>query len=222
MIDLRDCKTTDIMPLTLKQDVYIQASGYALRETARMLLNKIDRTSVYAVLDIMPDDIVDLLAGEFRAQYYDTSLSVEEKRTAVKKALLWYCKAGTVSAVRELTNFVWRSESAKVQEWFEYGSDPYLFRILLGTDMNIEEDLIDAFLDAVWKVKNTRSHLESITFVREIDNVLYVGAATRSWGNLVIIDAWQGQYDMYSNAYAHTARSAVKRIRIKEEQNGGI
>ncbi len=222
MINLRDCKTTDILPLVLKKDAYVQAAGHALRETARMLLNKIDKACVYAVLDIMPDEIVDLLAEEFRAQYYDTSLPVEEKRKAVKKALLWHCRAGTVSAVRELTNFVWRSESAKVQEWFEYGSDPYLFRILLGTNMSIEEDLIDAFLDAVWKVKNTRSHLESITFMRNLDNILYVGGATRSWGNLVIIDAWQGKYDMYSNAYAHTARSAVKRIRIKEEQNGGI
>lgn len=216
MIDLRDCKTTDILPLVLKKDAYVQAAGYALRETARMLLEKIDRTSVYAVLDMMPDEIIDLLAEEFRAQYYDTSLSLDEKRGAVKKALLWHCRAGTVSAVRELTNFVWRSESAKVQEWFEYGSAPYLFRILLGTDMSIEEELIDAFLDAVWKVKNTRSHLESITFMRELDNVLYVGAATRSWGNIVIIDAWQGKYDMHSNVYAHTERAAVNRIRIKE------
>ena len=216
MIDLRDCKTTDILPLVLKKDAYVQAAGYALRETARMLLEKIDRTSVYAVLDMMPDEIIDLLAEEFRAQYYDTSLSLDEKRGAVKKALLWHYRAGTVSAVRELTNFVWRSESAKVQEWFEYGSAPYLFRILLGTDMSIEEELIDAFLDAVWKVKNTRSHLESITFMRELDNVLYVGAATRSWGNIVIIDAWQGEYDMHSNVYAHTERAAVNRIRIKE------
>lgn len=216
MIDLRDCKTTDILPLLLKKDTYVQAAGYALRETARMLLKKIDSTSVYAVLDIMPDEIIDLLAEEFRAQYYDTSLPAEEKREAIKKALLWHCRAGTVSAVRELTNFVWRSESAKVQEWFEYGSDPYLFRILLGTDMSIEEALIDAFLDAVWKVKNTRSHLESITFMRELDNVLYVGSATRSWGRLVIIDAWQGEYDTHSGVYAHTERTAINRIRIKE------
>lgn len=216
MIELRDCKTTDILPLVLKDDTYVQATGHALRETARLLLKKIDRTSVYAVLDIMPDEVVDLLAEEFRAQYYDTSLPIKEKRKAVKKALLWHCRAGTVSAVRELTNFVWRSESAKVQEWFEYGSDPYLFRILLGTDMNIEEALIDAFIDAVWKVKNTRSHLESITFMREMTNILYVGAATRSWGNLVIIDAWQGEYDMHSHVYAHTERAAINRIRIKE------
>ncbi len=217
MIDLRDCGTGDILPVVLREDIYVRAAGHALKETTRMLLEKIDRTSGYAVLSIMPDEIIDLLAEEFRAQYYDTSLPLQDKRTAVKKALLWHCHAGTVSAVRELTNLVWKSGSAKVQEWFEYGANPYLFRILLGTDMNIEEALIDAFLDSIWKVKNTRSHLESIAFMRKQENMLYVGAATRSWGNVVIIDAWQGIYDMHSNMYVHTDRTTINRIRIKEE-----
>ncbi len=216
MIELRDCEPVDILPLALRKDEYVQAAGYALKETARMLLDKVDQTSVYATLMTIPEDIIDLLAEELRAQYYDTSLPIADKREAVRKALPWHCRAGTVSAVRELTNLVWMSDSAKVQEWFEYGSDPYLFRILLGTDMNIEEELIDAFLDAVWKVKNTRSHLESITFMRQFNNILYFGAASRSWGNLVITDAWKGEYDMHSSAYIRTGHNAVSRIRIKE------
>lgn len=216
MIDLRDCEPIDILPLALRKDEYIHAAGYALKETVRMLMKKVDRASVYAGINILPEKVVDLLAEELRAPYYDTALPVEEKREAVKKALLWHCRAGTVSTVKELTNFVWRSDSAKVQEWFEYASDPYLFRILLGTDMSIEEELIDAFLDAVWKVKNTRSHLESIAFMRRLDNALYVGAASRSWGNLVITDVWKGEYNMHNNVYVQTRHAQIKRIQIKE------
>lgn len=216
MIDLRECEPLNIMPLALRKDAKIQAASYALRETARMLMEKVDRTSVYAGIDILPDDIIDLLAEEFRAQYYDTSLPVEEKRKAVKKALLWYCKAGTVAAVKELTNLVWRSDSAQVQEWFEYGSDPYLFRILLGTDMCIEEELIDAFLDAVWKVKNTRSHLESITFMRRLDSILYFGAAPHRVGHIVITDIWKDEYEMHSNIHSGTVERRVHRIQVRE------
>lgn len=216
MIDLKDCEPIDILPLALRKDECIQASGFALKETTKMLMEKVDRAAVYAGIDILPEQIVDLLAEELRAQYYDTALPVEDKRKAVKKALLWHCRAGTVSAVKELTNLVWRSDSATVQEWFEYDSDPYLFRILLGTDMSIEEDLIDAFLDAIGKVKNTRSHLESITFMRRLDNVLYVGAASRSWGNIIITDVWKGEYDMRSDMYLHTGRMEIKRMQIKE------
>lgn len=216
MINLRECEPLSIMPLALRKDVQIQAASYAFRETAKMLMEKVDQASVYAGIDILPEKIIDLLAEELRAQYYDTSLPIEDKREAVKKALLWYCRAGTVSAVKELTNLVWRSDSAKVQEWFEYDSDPYLFRILLGTDMCIEEELINAFLDAVWKVKNTRSHLESITFMRRLDNTLYVGAATHRVGRIVITDVWKDEYEMCSNIYNVSAVTTVQRIQIRE------
>lgn len=216
MIDLREIEPLKLMPQTFRGDVQIQAASYALRETARVLLQKIDPVTVYAGVDILPEQIVDLLAVEFRAQYYDTSLPVEEKRKAVKKALLWHCRAGTVSAVRELTDLVWRSDSAQVQEWFDYGAAPYLFRVLLGTDMRIDEDKIDAFLAALWKVKNTRSHLEAIAFRRQINHTLYIGSAMRTRGHIVITDVWHDRYSMQKEVHYGVAVSGIKRIRIKE------
>ena len=70
MIDLRECMTLDVMPEVFRKDLRIQAASYALRKTACMLMEKIDRTSVYAKLDLLPESIVDLLAVEFRAKYY--------------------------------------------------------------------------------------------------------------------------------------------------------
>ena len=75
MIDLRDCLTIQVMPEVFRQDAQIQAASHALRQTMRMLLEKVDRASVYAGIDLLPDAIVDLLAEELRAQYYDHTLS---------------------------------------------------------------------------------------------------------------------------------------------------
>lgn len=216
MIDLKDIEPIKLMPQVFRKDAKIQAASYAFRETARELLKKIDTVTVYARVDTLPEQIVDLLAVEFRAQYYDTSLPVEEKRKAVKKALLWHCRAGTVSAVRELTDLVWRSDSAQVQEWFDYGAAPYLFRVLLGTDMRIDEDKIDAFLAALWKVKNTRSHLEAIAFKRQINHTVHIGSAMRACGHIVITDVWHDNYRMQKEVHYGVAVSGVKRIRIKE------
>lgn len=216
MIDLWDSEPIKLMPQAFRRNAQLQAMSHAFQETARMLLKKIDPVTVYAGVDILPEQIVDLLAVEFRAQYYNTALPVEEKRKAVKKALLWHCRAGTVSAVRELTDLVWRSDSAQVQEWFDYGAAPYLFRILLGTDMRIDEDKINEFLAALWKVKNTRSHLEAIAFRREINHTLYIGAAMRACGHIVITDVWHDRYSMQKEVYHGVAVSGVKRIRIKE------
>lgn len=216
MIDLRDCEPVNIMPQALRKDARVRATGFALKKTAGMLMEKIDRTAVYAGIDLLPEKIVDLLAVELRAQYYDTALSIEDKRKAVKKALLWHCKAGTVSAVEELTNLVWKSDSAQVQEWFDYGSAPYLFRILLETNISIEEEKINAFLDALWKVKNTRSHLESITFKRRMEQTLYMGAAPRSWGNVVITDVWKDTYREHKELHSRAGVIQRKRIQIRE------
>ncbi len=217
MIDLKECSTLQIMPEVLRKDVKVQAASYALQQTAQMLLEKIARSSVYAAIDILPEEIVDLLAVELRAQYYDTSLPVEDKREAVKKALPWHCKAGTVAAVKELTNFIWKSSSATVQEWFDYGSDPYLFRIMLDTDMCMDEEKIEAFIAAMWKVKNTRSHLESITFRRRIDHKQYIGAGVKSTGRIVITDVWRGRYEMHRDMHMGVGRACTpQRIRIRE------
>lgn len=216
MISLSECLTLQVMPEVLRQDVQVQAASYALQKTMRMLMEKIDRASVYARIDLLPEPIVDLLAEELRAQYYDASLPVEDKREAVKKALPWHRRAGTVAAVRELTNLVWKSDSAKVQEWFDYLSDPYLFRILLGTDMCIEEEKINIFLHSLWKVKNTRSHLESITFMRRLDNTLHIGASSSHTGRIIITDVWKDRYEMREDAYIGEKPAAVGRIQIRE------
>ncbi len=85
----------------------MQAASYALRDTIRLLLPIIDKTSVYAVTDSLSDPLLDLLALELRAQYYDASMPEEEKRQGVKKALPWHYRAGTLAAVKELTSLTW-------------------------------------------------------------------------------------------------------------------
>ncbi len=217
MINLYDCEPLKLMPEVFRSDEQVEAMSYAFGQTIRMLLGKIDSAAVYAGIDILPEQIVDLLAEEFRAQYYDTSLPVTEKRKAVKKALLWHSRSGTVSAVRELTDLVWRSESAQVQEWFEYGAAPYLFRVMLETDMGIEEDKIEDFIAALWKVKNTRSHLEAIAFRRKCCQTLYIGSAIRSTGHIIITDVWNGRYDMRGEMHFGAVTSNVYRIKIREE-----
>ena len=158
MIDLRECLTIQVMPEVFRKDVQVQAASYALQKTMRMLMEKVDRASVYARIDLLPEPIVDLLAEELRAQYYDASLPVEDKREAVKKALPWHKKAGTVAVVRELCEF--RYGRSVVQEWFYYGGRPFTFRLeILGDDRLLIPDEIESFIRAVKAVKNTRSLL---------------------------------------------------------------
>lgn len=187
MINLRDVTALDILPDILKEDDKIKAASYAMNKAAELIINIIDKTSVYALLDDLPEEIVDLLALEFRAQYYDTAASVEEKRGAVKKALLWYRKAGTKSVVLELCKFIY-GESI-VHEWFEYAGRPYTFKIeILGESRLIDTIGINNFILGVKKVKNTRSLLEAIIFHRKADVKVHSGAAAVSCTRQAIVD----------------------------------
>ncbi len=192
MIDIRNGTTLDLLPEALRKEPDIQAASYALHETAKMLLDKIDRAMLYAGIDILPEDIIDLLAEEFRAQYYDGSMSLQKKREAVKKAMQWYKKAGTLAAVQELIEFMYGEY--KVYEWFQYGGRPYTFRVeIMGLDVQITDEGMESFLSALQKVKNTRSLLETIIFHRRVNQKVYSGAAAVSYSRQVIVDFYTEQ-----------------------------
>lgn len=168
MIDLYNGEITDIMPDNLKYEPIVQALSYAISNTVKKTINMSLQTSVYGVIDILDEPIVDLLAVELRTQYYDNFLTLNEKREMIKKTLLWYYRAGTLSTVQELTDFVY--ENAKIEEWFQYGSSAYLFRLIvqvINQEITLEKYL--KYIQSLYDVKNTRSHLEAVIFKHNTD-----------------------------------------------------
>ena len=220
MIDIRDGTTLDLLPEALRKEPEIQAASFALHETAKMLLDKVDRSMVYAGIDILPEEIIDLLAEEFRAQYYDGSMSLQKKREAVKKAMQWYKKAGTLSAVDELVEFMYGEH--KVHEWFQDDGQPYTFRVeIMGLNVQITEKGLENFLSALQKVKNTRSLLEMLIFHRRIDQKVYSGAAVASYSRQVIVDFYTEQKQENINLHSGTQRAHYSRQVIVDYSKGG-
>lgn len=210
MINIRDGTTLDLIPEALRKEPEIQAASFALHETAKMLLDKVDRSMVYAGIDILPEEIIDLLAEEFRAQYYDGSMSMQKKRESVKKAMQWYKKAGTLSAVDELVEFMYGDH--KVHEWFQYDGQPYTFRVeIMGLNVQTTEKGMENFLSALQKVKNTRSLLEMLIFHRRIDQQVYSGAAAASYSRQVIVDFYTEQKTENINLHSGTQRTHYNR-----------
>lgn len=163
MINLYGGGITDIMPDNLKSDPVAQAISYAISNTVKKIIDTSEQASVYAAVDILEETYIDLLAVELRTKYYSDGFSIAEKREMIKKTLPWYYKAGTLSTVKELVDFVFLS--AETEEWFQYAGNPYLFRLIVNVinqDISLKKYL--DFLQALYEVKNTRSHLEAIIF----------------------------------------------------------
>lgn len=214
MIDLQEIAPVQLLPEALGKDPCIRALSYALQRQTEKLLEQIGRTAVYAAVDILPEDILDILAAELRAQYYDAAMEIEMKRTTVKKALLWYEKAGTLKTVKELTQIVWGENV--ISEWFEHDGRPYTFWMeVMALDAWITDQGMADFMAALQKVKNTRSLLDRIIFHRRLDTLLHSGAVQDSYKREVIIDFFHesqtDEFRLHTGAYQenHMKRAVV-------------
>lgn len=204
MISLYDSEIAEIMPSLMKKSPEVQALSYAISRQMKKIHNYVNNSMVYASIDTLPEEILDLLAVELRTQYYDETLEISVKRTLIKGTLLWYSKAGTPQAVAELVEAVFGE--GEVEEWFDYGADPGYFKITTNAIMTPDMDTV--FNKMINRVKNTRSHLQAVEIHRTIDQIIYFGASQHPvYKPEPIMDGYNEQRDAEQTTYAGTAVS---------------
>ena len=164
MTSLKESQITQILPIALRTVPEVKAISYAISNQIRKILSYSDNAMIYAKIDSLPEKILDILALELDTQYYDETAEIEVKNKLVKNTLLWYQKSGTPEAVEELVKTVFGT--GEVVEWFDYGSDPYHFKI--KTSKSVTGDELEYFGKMLKNIKNVRSYLEKI----EIDRII--------------------------------------------------
>jgi P2-related tail formation protein len=206
MINLYDSNITDILPGSLVADPNVIAVGYAIQQGVRRLIEYCRNISVYATIASAPDDVLDMLAVELNTQYYEDTLDIETKRKLVANTLIWFAKSGTPAAVEELIAAVFGE--GKIEEWFEYGDDPYYFRIV--TNATMTPDMNTQFTSMLNMVKNARSRIRAIDIHREIKQPYYFGVGQIS--NIkpaAIMDGYSVTRNADGTVYAATAEQAL-------------
>lgn len=178
MISFYDGQITDLLPTNLSSQPRVRALSYALQRGCRLLYRYCQKLYIYTDIDAQPEEVLDLLAAELRAQYYRGDMDLDTKRNIVKNALIWHMTAGTPEAVEGLIAAVFGK--GKVEEWFEYGGEPYHFRVTADTGFALTPEKDKLFREMLQKVKNTRSHLESVEIRRRIDQMPRVGVGQYS------------------------------------------
>ena len=168
MISLYDGQITDLLPWKIAQSTEVRCISYAVQQEHQRMLRLTAHTRTMAVIDELPERILDVLAVELRTPYYQESMNLETKRNIIKRTLLWHTKAGTPSAVSELIEIVFGE--GRTEEWFDYTEGPYTpgtFDII--TNARMTEEMANYFLSIIQRVKNTRSHIRRILVEREME-----------------------------------------------------
>lgn len=199
MINLYNSHITDILPTALADDPRTKALSYALNRAMQRLIEYCQNISVYATIDTLPEQILDLLAVELNTQYYDDSLSIRIKRNLIKNSLKWYMNTGTLAAVEEAVSAVFGN--GEVKEWFDYGGKPYHFKIHTS-NINTTDEMIRQVTDIVSSIQNVRSQLEEV-IVEVMQQVqLYHGCVVE-----VIVDSITIGIEMSDEIFAENNKS---------------
>lgn len=171
MTRFSDSEISRILPDYLKDSPEVEGISYAISRQMKRYVEHSKNIGVYAMLDSIPENMLDMLAVELDAPYYRQDMETDIKRSLIKGTLGWYARAGTPAAVGELVAAVFGE--GEVKEWFEYGDKPYFFKVI--TNAFLTPDTFEKFSRMLEKVKNTRSHIRGIEIKRHTDMNIKVG-----------------------------------------------
>ena len=182
MQDIYTLSLNDIAPSSITYDPHvvsiIQALDPQLQEVSRSSLEPL----ILARIDELPENVLDLLAWQMHADFYDLAATLSMKRQAVKSSILWHMHKGTEWAVIEALRQI--DIKAEFLHWHDTGDQPYTFKltaIVAGDFYRTQgkDKLIASIRRAVEESKSARSLMTSLETRMEFreDIGLYAGTS---------------------------------------------
>ena len=151
------------LPAALQKDPSAVALAEAMADLLARRPDEIEQLRIYPVIDRLDARLLDILAYDFKVDWWDPGYSLEQKRRLLKSSWQVHKVMGTKAAVEAAASAVY--PYARVQEWFEYGGEPYWFR--MDVDLPEEEWTQERHVRLMRQVqfyKSLRSHLELIIY----------------------------------------------------------
>nr|DAF62906.1 MAG TPA: tail protein [Caudovirales sp. ctu3532] len=171
---LRQARMTDGLPRVLAKQEWVIALSEALGLAVGKTLDYTDESQIYTRLDAATEAVLDVLAVDWKIDWYDTALNVEQKRRIVKTALAVRRLMGTAAAVKMQVHAIY--PDASVEEWFQYDGRPGCFRVTVPLP---EEGITAAeyrrLKTGILTTKNERSHLDVIDIRHESEGEVITG-----------------------------------------------
>ena len=158
------------LPSVLAEDETMSALARSAAEQLKTLLRQTNLASVLIRIDELPEAVLDILAHDFRVDWYDSNADIEQKRRLIKTAFDVHRHKGTKAAVETAVSAI--SPGATVREWFEYSGTPFCFKLRIETDgRDLTDTARERLLRNVRYYKNIRSHLDTVEYTLSPDSV---------------------------------------------------
>ena len=151
------------LPAVLREDDRMRALAAGIADLLASRVDEISGITIYPSIDTLPEELLDILARDFKVDWYGYDYPIEAKRDLLKNSFRVHRRLGTKAALVDALSAVYPGAAAV--EWFEYDGDPYHFRVVLDmTDPRVELSKAD-LLRIIDIYKSLRSVLDDDTVV---------------------------------------------------------
>ena len=127
MIELHEVGLVEGLPPDVAKEPWVQILDAVFRERRKKELEAAERLKIYTDIDRADEAVLDILAVQFRVDWYDTSYPIETKRRIIKTALEVRRYCGTEWAVQKALASIY--PNVKISEWYDYGGRPGYWRM---------------------------------------------------------------------------------------------
>ena len=130
---------------------------------------------IYPRIDEAGEKLLDLLGWQFHIEGWELAKSLEDKRRLIKSAIELHKHKGTPYAIKKVLEAL--GLEGQVKEWFEYGGEPYKFKVYVSSIPS--EELWEKLVKLINEYKNERSWLDAIGIHSESRSTIYIGTALK-------------------------------------------
>lgn len=158
---------TGTFPPALTRDPKMMALTKAVAAQLLKTNREIPRNIIYAKIDELQEDVLDVLAYDLHVDWYDYEYPIEAKRGVIKDSVRVHKRLGTVFAVRTALGSVY--PESEIEEWFDYGGEHHRFRVVLDvTHSRAPADYV-SIKKAVHFYKRLSAQMENMIYQCRVD-----------------------------------------------------
>lgn len=166
MINLRDARITDGLPRIVAEQPWAQVLSAVYGELQDRMSEYLDTGMTFSEVDTCDEGVLDQMAIYLKIEWYDSAADIETKRKLVRTAIEIQRYAGTVKAVREQVETIYKK--ARIEEWFSYGGTPGFWKLYVDITDDQETYHTAAEMEKLLGyTKRCTAHLEHIIYTIE-------------------------------------------------------
>ncbi len=202
MTNRSDVALIEILPANITRDPQVESMAQAIQPELDAVKDAMPLLEIYGSIDVLPEPILRMLAVEHRVYQSEWELAetIQDKRELIKNSFDLNKKRGTKFSIERV--FTLLNINAVINEWFEYGGEPYSFKIEVDVSTGVTEETIEKLTILVERYKPLRSPF-SVILKANADQVnAYSGAANTAKMSLDVLAYDQDRIDTNFNVSA--------------------